>query len=112
MLRRPCCSDLHVWCRFVKELYDAKVILVDITPRDEKNVFMTKKNGKLRMIIVCRGSNKRFKRAPLTVLRSLEAWARLLLNAGESSTQRVAHQINGITGLHGRSKQHQPCCGF
>ena len=52
----PPCFFEHVWCRFVKELYDTKVTHFDITPCGEMFFSMIEKNGKLRMVLSCRCS--------------------------------------------------------
>ena len=61
--------------------------------------FVTKKRGKLRMIIHCHPSNKRFKRAPRTVLVVPGPVLRLNTGEHEHSTHPHAHQKDQISGL-------------
>ncbi len=72
---------MATWCDFVVELYLAGVLRFDSPSRVQIGCFfVTKKSGRLRLIVDCRRTNKLFRRAPRTVLGSIESWSRLRMS--------------------------------
>ena len=63
---------------FVADLYRAGLIRFTISPRVQIGAFfVTKKNGKQRLIIDCRRTNLLFKTPPNTLMGTMETWGRI-----------------------------------
>ena len=77
----PALSDSGVYAKFIFDLYNAGLIAFTSNPRVIIGVFfVTKKNGRLRMIIDCRRINNLMRQPPRTLLGSVEALANIDLS--------------------------------
>lgn len=70
-------DDEKAYHDFVAELVESRLVSFTTTPRSQVGLFfVTKKNGKLRMIVDARRTNRLFRRPPCTQLGSADSWGR------------------------------------
>ena len=70
---------------FVADLYDCKLVGFTVTPKVQVGAFVvTKKGDRQRLIVDARRTNRLFRTPPSTNLGSIESWARLECNPGET----------------------------
>ncbi|CAE7196525.1 AMY1.1, partial [Symbiodinium necroappetens] len=70
---------------FVKDLADAGMVSFTSEPKDSVTpFFVIKKNKKLRLILDCRGVNRRFRPPPPLALGSGASWSQLSIQKGET----------------------------
>ena len=78
-------NDPVEYCSFVKDLYDSGMVEFTSKPQDLVTpFFVTKKNGRLRLVLDCRGVNRRFRPPPQLAMGSGASWAQLSVPKGSS----------------------------
>lgn len=76
--------DLPKYVDFIKLLFDSGMIEFTDTPRSKVTPFcVAKKNGKLRLILDCRETNRMFKAPPPLALGTGASWSRISIPEGE-----------------------------
>ena len=75
--------DLSKYVDFIKLLYDSGMIEFTDTPRSKVTPFcVAKKNGRLRLILDCRETNRMFKDPPPLALGTGASWSRISIPEG------------------------------
>ena len=71
-------DDLPTYCTFIEDLYRSGMLEFTNSPQELVTPFcVTKKSGKHRLILDCRGVNRRFKAPPPLALGTGSSWARI-----------------------------------
>ena len=77
-------GDPLLYCSFVKDLIDSGMVEFTSAPQDLVTpFFVVKKTGRLRLILDCRGVNRRFRPPPPMALGSGSSWSQLSIEKGD-----------------------------
>ncbi|CAE7710367.1 ANK1 [Symbiodinium sp. CCMP2592] len=77
-------NDPKKYVQFVHSLYLGGMISFTDQPQDLMTpFFVTKKSGKLRLVLDCRGINQRFKEPPAMMLAAGSSWAQVEIPEGQ-----------------------------
>ena len=81
-------QDSKKYVQFVHSLYLGGMISFTDQPQDLRTpFFVTKKSGKLRLVLDCRGINQRFKEPPAMMLAAGSSWAQVEIAKVSSCTK-------------------------
>lgn len=77
-------DDLALYCSFIQDLHSCGMLEFTNQPQGLVTPFcVAKKNGRLRLILDCRDTNRRFKTPPPLALGTGSSWARVNIPQGE-----------------------------
>ena len=77
-------TDGAAYVQFVQRLFEGGMVSFTEKPRDLITpFFVTKKSGKLRLVLDCRGVNQRFREPPSIALAAGSSWSQLEIPLGE-----------------------------
>ena len=77
-------NDPNKYNKFIKDLYDKNMVDITFSPKDLiAPFFVKKKNGKLRLVLDCRGVNRRFHPPPPMALSAGSTWSQVSLPDGQ-----------------------------
>ena len=94
--------DSDAYHGFIADLINAGLMAFTTTPKIQIGCFfVTKKGGKLRLVVDARRANRYFKKPPSTLLGSMETWGRLELPEEGGRESKTAGE-EGIEKLRRR----------
>lgn len=77
-------NDPNKYNKFIKDLYDKNMVDITFSPKDLiAPFFVKKKSGKLRLVLDCRGVNRRFHPPPPMALSAGSTWSQVSLPDGQ-----------------------------